>query len=318
MATNNVPLSDAFNAALAPVSGLNKNTGRDPNAKGVHSSWPFMTPKSARWIQNRHHEFEDTMARMFIKVPTKDYQRFVNSLEDDQTKLIAKYLVGDNAKKGGVGYIDFFLQSVRHQFVEKMQVTEVLSDNYVSFFFGHQAPIFSYSGVLMNTYQDDWTMRMFRIFRDLGRGTQLARHGQLLSLRYDSMIVSGAMTNFAWGLEAGRETYCDFSFDFLVKTIYIILGSNAFPTKVSDQFAPNWAKLEDTPYGTSSSAAKTYIGAAPATPAGVSPATAESASGLEPTREDGPSGQQIENLPGSSGVDADEDVATPIDEKDTD
>jgi hypothetical protein len=266
MTTVNVPLSNNFNEALAPISGYNKKTGRDPNAKGVHSAWPFMTPKYARWVKDRHHEFEDTMARLFIQVPPKDYKKFLNSLEDDQTKLIAKYIVGDNSKQGGVGYIDFFLQSVKHQFIEKVQVTEVLSDNYVSFFFGHQAPVFNYSGALMNTYQDDWTMRMYRIFRDLGRGTQLAKHGQLLSIRYDSMIVSGAMTNFSWGLEAGRETYCDFSFDLLVKTVYIILGANAFPTKVADQFAPAWAHLEDTPFGTSSSAAKTYIGAAPVKP----------------------------------------------------
>ena len=266
-----VPLSSAFNSALSIVPANNRLTGRDPNAKGVHSSWPFMTPKYARWVKDRRHEFEDTMARMFIQVPPGDYEKFLASLDDPETATIARYLTGDNVKQGGVGYIDFFLQSVQHNYVEKVQVTEVLSDNYVAFFFGHQAPVFRYQGSLMNTYEDDWTMRMYRIFRDLGRGTQLAKNGQILNLRYDSMIVSGAMTNLSWGLEAGRETYTDFSFEFLVKSVYVVYGASAPPTKVKGRFAPAWFHLEDSSYGSASSASKTYIGSPPATPEGCSP-----------------------------------------------
>lgn len=268
-----VPLSSAFNSALARVPAQNRITGRDPNARGVHSSWPFMTPKYARWIKDRHHEFEDTMARMFIKIPPGDYEKFLASLEDPETAKIAKYLTGDDVKQGGVGYIDFFLQSVRHQFIEKVQVTEVLSDNYVAFFFGHQAPIFNYQGTLMNTYEDDWTMRMYRIFRDLGRGTQLAKNSQILNIRYDSIIVSGAMMNLAWNLESGRETYTDFSFDFLVKNLYIVYGGLAPPTKVKDRFAPAWFHLEDTSFGTASSASQTYVGGPPVKPEGAGPQT---------------------------------------------
>ena len=66
----------------------------------------------------------------------------------------------------------------------------------------------------MNTFQDDWAMRMLRIFSSLGRGTQLARNGQIMRLRYDSMIVAGAMMNFRWGLNSGNEMVCPFSFDF--------------------------------------------------------------------------------------------------------
>lgn len=268
-----VPLSSVFNQALSRVPAQNRLTGRDPNAKGVHSSWPFMTPKYARWVADRHHEFEDTMARMFIKVPPGDYEKFLASLDDSETQTIARYLTGDDVKQGGVGYIDFFLQSVNHQFVEKFQVTEVLSDNYVAFFFGHQAPVFQYRGTLMNTYEDDWTMRMYRIFRDLARGTQLARRGQILHMRYDSIIVSGAMTNLSWGLEAGRETYTDFGFDFLVKNLYIVYGGSALPTKVKGKFAPAWFHLEDTSFGTASSASQTYLGGPPTKPEGVGPQT---------------------------------------------
>lgn len=254
--------------SIADMSDLlNIATGRDSRAKGVHSCFPMATAKSARWIQGRHHENEDTMARMFIKVPPKTYEKFIASLSDPDTQMIARYLTGDDVKQGGTGYLDFFLAAANHQFSEKYQVTEVLSDNYVAFFFGHAAPIFQYQGYLMNTYQDDWTMRMFRIFRDLGRGTQLAKRGQLLRLRYDSMIVSGAMTDFRWTLTAGQETYCEFSFGLLVKSVSIIYGGLTTPTKVSDSFAPEGFVLEDTSGGPS----RTYVGgASDAAPAGVS------------------------------------------------
>jgi hypothetical protein len=266
-----VPLSSDFNEALSIIPAQNRLTGRDPNARGVHSSWPFMTPKHARWLKNRHHEYEDTMARMFIQVPAADYEKFLASLDDPETALIAKYLTGDSVKQGGVGYIDFFLSSVKQRFVEKVQITEVLSDNYVAFFFGQQAPTFSFQGYLMNTYEDDWTMRMYRIFRDLGRGTQLAKRGQIMNIRYDSMIVSGAMLDLDWDLIAGRETYTDFSFNFLIKSVYIVYGGLAAPTKVKDKFTPAGFHLEDSSFGTSSSAAQTYIGSPPTKPEGVGP-----------------------------------------------
>jgi hypothetical protein len=235
-----------------------------------------MSPKYAKHKAGRNHEFEDTMARMFIQVPPDLYDKFLASLEDPETARIAKILTGDDINKGGKGYLDFFLQNATHQFNEKVQVVETLSDNYVAFFFGHKAPVFSYQGTLMNTYQDDWTMRMFRIFRDLGRGTQLAKRGFLLRMRYDSMIVSGAMVNFQWSLQAGQELACPFSFNLLVKNIQIIYGGLTDPTDLIHEkhFAPEGFHLQDSSAG-DGAASQTYVGSAPGLPTGVSEAEVE-------------------------------------------
>jgi hypothetical protein len=282
--------SDQFLSTMLDV--MLRNSGDHPTeATGVHANTPYMTPKYAKWDPARSHEFKDTMARMFIKVDPKEYQTFLNSLTDPISKDIAKVLTGDNAGKGGVGYVDFFLQSAKHQFVEKMQVSEVLSDNYVAFFFGHQAPVFNYSGTLMNTFQDDWTTRMYRIFRDMARGTQLARTGKILHMRYDSYIVSGAMVNLSWNLDAGRETYCDFSFDLLVKNMQIISGAVSPPTKLlaktDGNFAPDWVDLS-TGFGTTKSGMKTYAGAPPTKPGGSSAAAANQ--GAKPENKTGATG----------------------------
>ena len=270
----NTPLVPIANSPavskMREINLRNVQTGRPTDALGVFAAQPFMSPKYARHRPNRNHEYEDTMARMFIKVAPDLYEKFLASLDDADTRQIATVLAGDDNTQGGHGYIDFLLQSANHGFEEKFQITETLSDSYVAFFFGHAPPIFQYQGILLNTYQDDWTMRMFRIFRDLGRGTQLAKRNLVLRLKYDSMIVTGAMTNFNWSLTAGQQTANSFAFNLLVKSIHVIYGGLAPPTRFEreESFTPQGFQLVGAGVG-DTAASQTYIGSPPGLPAGV-------------------------------------------------
>lgn len=249
----------------------NTREGRDTFSIGAFSSFPTFSEKWARHAP-RKPDFMDTMARMFIRIPAGTYDKFLAELDDPETRRIATYLTGDDAGKGGVGYLDFILQDATQQFNEKVQVCETLSDNYVAFFFGHQAPMFTYRGTLYNTYQDDWTMRMLRIFRDLARGTQLARRGLVLYLKYDSVIVQGAMVDFRYVLQAGREMATNFDFSLLVKSVNIIYGSEGYPTDLVGEkhFAPEGYHTDDSS-ANNSAATNTYLGAPEGGPEGVSP-----------------------------------------------
>jgi hypothetical protein len=201
---------------------------------GVRSRFPRSSPKYVRYNGVRHHEFLETTARMYIRV--NNPKAFVNDVGTDQhLRAIANVLVGNqkvdkdglitNASPvGGNGYIDFFLQQAVHSINEKMQVIETLSDNYVAFFFGQSAPIFQYSGMLMNTYQDDWMINMLRMFQSIGRGSQLARRGVLFYLKYDSLIISGSLLNLNFTLTGDTEIVVPFGFNFLVRKIHIIYG----------------------------------------------------------------------------------------------
>jgi hypothetical protein len=266
-----VPLEDNMGAEMRTINlAANATTGRPADALGQFAAQPFLSPKYARHRQNRNHEFEDTMARMFIKVAPDLYEQFLASLDDAETRAIAEVLAGDDVKQGGHGYIDFLLQNANHNFEEKFQVAETLADSYVAFFFGHAPPMFQYSGTLFNSYQDDWTMRMFRIFRDLARGTQLARRGLILRLKYDSMIVAGAMTNFQWTTTAGAQTYTPFSFNLLVKSIHVIYGGMSPPTRFDRQQAFTPANFQLVGAGVGERAAtQTYLGSPPGLPAGL-------------------------------------------------
>ena len=237
-----------FDPMLTPLKSLieanfidNRDVGRDVNARGVFAQTPVSTPKFINFHPNRKQEYEDTMARMLLQVPEGTLEALANELEDGDTQNIVKILANDG-KSGGFGYLDFFLATATHTFAEKVQISESLADNYVAFFYGSSPPIFQYSGMLMNTYEDDWNMRMFRIFRDLGRGTQLARRGSLFHLRYDSMIVSGSMLNFSSTLTAGMETAVSFNFSFLVKKLEIILGAYGEPTNLGKMLSPGVTK----------------------------------------------------------------------------
>jgi len=284
-----VPISSSpIVGKMKEINLRNVVSGRPTDALGVFAAQPFMSPKYARHRPNRNHEYEDTMARMFIKVAPDLYKQFLASLDDAETRQIAEVLAGDDNKQGGHGYIDFLLQNANHGFEERFQVAETLSDSYVAFFFGHAPPIFQYQGTLLNTYQDDWTMRMFRIFRDLGRGTQLAKHNLVLRIKYDSMIVTGAMTNFNWSLSAGMQMSSPFSFNLLVKSIQIIYGGLTPPTRFEkeESFTPQGFQLVGAGVG-DTAASQTYIGSPPGLPAGVK---SEEVLGYGSTNETDPTG----------------------------
>jgi hypothetical protein len=218
--------------------------------RGIFGEWPAATPKYATNTGEIKGDYRETMARMFIQVGPAEYEKFVASVkENDPTnEVLARVLAGTNLTFGspnsntGTGYIDFLLQNVQHQFQEKMQIIETLSDSYVAYFFGQGAPIFQYSGILVNSKQDDQVHNMIRIYQSMIRGYQLARRKKLVRIRYNGMIVNGAAINFGFNLAAENEMACPFNFGFLVKSI-IQLQNPEFGIVVPDTLFATTSEL---------------------------------------------------------------------------
>jgi len=163
---------------------------------------------------------------------------------------------------------------VTDSFQEITQVDKVLADDYVAFFFGQQPPQFQYSGMLLNSMQDDQRVGFAKAYQLMLRGTQMARRGTLARLRYDSVIVSGVMMTHQQQLIAENEMAVPFSFTFLVKE-YIVLNNPQFTrTSVADyvKIAADAAIAALGPVGTVSSANVRTTAVVPATPASVSTA----------------------------------------------
>lgn len=215
-----------------------KKTGIPP-PRGIFAAFPGMTPKYASNVGEQETDFRETMARMFLQV--KDYKAFVKSFSGSDTLPVATVLGGQASERtgttGGKGYIDFILQSFQHNLSEKVQVVETLADDHVAYFFGQSTPTFSYGGQLINTKQDDQAVNMLRLYSDLGRGSQLASRNTLISLRYDSYIISGAMMGVNMSGHADLEVAMPFSFNLLVKKIQIIKNPLAGVVQLTKPFA---------------------------------------------------------------------------------
>jgi hypothetical protein len=257
-------------ASKEDVTAASKSNAAAPRPpRGIFAAFPGATPKYARNLGEEEHDFRETMARMFMRVPK--YEDFLKEYDQNpEMKQIAAVLGGQatdgGGTIGGAGYVDFLLQGVQHSFQEKMQVVEVLADDHVAYFFGSSASVFAYSGTLINTKQDDQALNMLRLYAEFGRGSKLASRNTLISLRYDGIFVSGVMTNFTYSLSAETEMAVPFSFNLLVKKLQVL--PNPYSGLVT--LSPPLAATADgyTPFAVSTTDPGSPLAAPTATPGG--------------------------------------------------
>lgn len=212
----------------------------DPNEyEGVFGGQNIaMSPK-----YNTNNKSVDYMARLFVPLPNIAARtRFLDSINNGsgdakqaEAKRIAEVLAisGGTFGETGSGYIDFLLTQAQESYSEKVQISEVLSDNFISYFFGASPPVFNYTGVLYNTLQNDWRSAFSILYHQVIRGTQLARRKVSLCLAYDNVIVTGAMLNMNQSLDASQQMAASFSFSLLVKQYYIWRPDNSPVTNMS-------------------------------------------------------------------------------------
>jgi len=200
---------------------------------GVFGVNPGSTAKYAINRGPRDAEYSESMARMFIELPNNkaiaDFKKTVSAA----ARPLADVLVSGTGTGGGggTGFVDFLLTNANENFQEKAQIADTLTDNYVAFYSGQEPPLFQYSGVLLNTYQDDQRVWMLRLYREILRGTKLASRNLIMKLRYDSFIVSGYMETLSLGLMGETEhTASQFSFTMRVKRMTVITPALGSPT----------------------------------------------------------------------------------------
>lgn len=227
--------SNYSNDVLADIGHSLSTSG----STGAFARSPGSTPKYAINQGQRDAEYRETMARLFIQMSGQERDQFVQSVPAE-TRPLAKLLCGvGQGASGGTGFIDFLLTQVSEPFQEKFQVVETLSDNFVVYMFGQAAPQFQYSGVLLNSYQDDQRVWMMRMYRDILRGTQLARRRKLVRLRYDSVIVSGILVAHQQALDGTQENSAQFSFTMIPMQYTIFTPAYGNPTQLKTPFIPS-------------------------------------------------------------------------------
>jgi len=206
-------------------------------AGGIYASYiKGATPKYAQNAGTREESQKGTLARMFIRVDQEEFALFKESVGDSNARqYLVDRIAGDPTRPRRVGntiidsgYMDFFLTNVQQGLMEKLQVSETLADNYVTYTFGQSAPTWSFSGNLLNTVQDDQVTNFYRLYIHLLRASQLAKRQKIVSIKYDSFIVAGALTSIDTQLNGNQEVLCPFQFRLLVKRFDIV------------NFTPGW------------------------------------------------------------------------------
>ena len=194
---------------------------------------PGATPKYARNRGKRDAESRTSMARLFINVPADKISELEASLSPE-TRPLARVLMASSEQGGGsgTGFMDFLLTSANESFQEKTQIVDTLTDNYVAFYSGQEPAVFDYSGVLLNTYQDDQRVWMLRLYREILRGSRLAGRNLIANLRYDSFIVSGYLESLQLSLRGDDVDSSTFRFTLRVKQMSVFTASLGAPTVV--------------------------------------------------------------------------------------
>lgn len=247
-----------------PSTGTGGGAAYSParGAGGVYAEYlQGSTPKYAVNRGFRSDLFRNTLARMFVRVDAAEMNLFLASISDSHTQTqLAPRIAGDptqrqrNRTRGGAGsqdaqvranqtyatngYLDFFIAQASMPLQEKVDIKDTLADNYVAFFFGQQPPVWSFTGWLLNTVQDDQTTNFMRLYLEVLRGTQLARRQKIINLKIDSYVITGAMMNMSPTLSAASEIYVPFAFQLLVKRVDFVNYTRGWvPTRAFTAFA---------------------------------------------------------------------------------
>jgi hypothetical protein len=119
------------------------------------------------------------------------------------------------------GYFDFFLEGTDETFDEKFQVVETLGDSYAVFGLGKKPFVWSFTGSLLNSQENEWRINFIRMFEKYLSISRLAsfRSGtrdNQVSLIYDGMVAKGALLNLRTQLRAKNELATTFAFSMLV------------------------------------------------------------------------------------------------------
>lgn len=264
------------------VPGPNETVEYNParGAGGVFAN--FMQGMTAKYSQNtdgyRSDFYRNTLARLFIRVDATEMNLFASSVSDQHTESqLVPRIAGTVARRqpnrttGGAGvndanaradqtastngYLDFCIQQASMPLQEKLDLKETLADNYVAYFFGQAPPMWTFSGWLFNSVQDDQATNFLRLYLEILRGTQLARRQKVVSLKIDSYIITGAIVATNFSLQSNMEVVVPFQFQMLVKHVAVVNYTVGWtPTWASTPFAadPNAIPYDGRRIGTGS------------------------------------------------------------------
>lgn len=128
----------------------------------------------------------------------------------------------------GKAYVGFILTGVQESHNEKVEVINLPGDTFASYFYGAAPRQFNFSGILLNTDQDQWRDAFEEVYEKYLRGSVSSRNFSIVQVSYNGRVVSGWLTNLSQQLDSSNDHYSSFSFSVLVSRIDMVGGSKKF------------------------------------------------------------------------------------------
>jgi hypothetical protein len=157
---------------------------------------------------------------------------FIKLLTTDKAGSLTKHLDGSGSKPTSLGkgilkdainsekgYDSFLLTDIQCSLEEKLQVVEVFGDAEVSYYFGRQPVMFTLSGILIDSPDNNWFIEFLEMYSHVMRGSQLARNYELIQIVLPSLTLIGTISGMNFSQNANRDVDVPFSIRFLAKKI---------------------------------------------------------------------------------------------------
>jgi hypothetical protein len=133
-------------------------------------------------------------------------------------------------------YLKFFLTGVDAPRSERYQVVETFGDWYI-FFYGERPPVYTFTGVLLNTPNYNW-LNEFDFFYDAFlRGTAATRNVTRIFITYGFQQVQGHLLDFAHSIRADNDMAVQFQLRMAVVKRFALTPDNG--NRATDSFISN-------------------------------------------------------------------------------
>jgi hypothetical protein len=116
-------------------------------------------------------------------------------------------------------YGEFLLTDIQGSLDEKLQVTEVMGDAEIVYYFGRQPIHFQFQGLLIDSPDNNWFIQWVEMYANVFRGTELARNYELIKVITPNMSFIGSISNMGYSQNSARDTDIPFQFTMMVKQI---------------------------------------------------------------------------------------------------
>lgn len=130
-------------------------------------------------------------------------------------------------------YTKFMLENVQESHTERSQVVETFGE-FFAFFYGERPPIYNFSGILINSKQNNWLADFMFYYENFLRGTKCVEQNATIVLTYGGRQIEGFILSTSNSTAAVTDKGVALTFQVLVIDRKILSLSADFGLVITD------------------------------------------------------------------------------------